>query len=150
MFAAAGLPRTASRVLANLYTAGAGGLTAAELARDLSVSPASISKAVTLLERQSQIRRERDGHRRDRYLVDDDVLYRSATASARATAHLGALAREGLDVLGADTAAGARLAATAAGAELVADRIARAAEEARELLRAAAVRTPTSPGRAIR
>ncbi|MEJ2868918.1 helix-turn-helix domain-containing protein [Actinomycetospora sp. OC33-EN08] len=138
VFVDAGLPRTAARVLACLYTAEADGMTAAGLARLLRISPASVSKAVTLLERQSQIRREREGGRRDRYVVDDDVLYRSAMASARATADLGALAGRGVDVFGPDTVAGARLATTATGAAVVAERIAAAADEARRLMRAAA------------
>jgi hypothetical protein len=64
------------------------------------------------------------------------VLYQSALASAHATGAFGALARDGVEIVGAGTAAGARLARTAGGAELIAGRIADAAEEARELLRA--------------
>lgn len=142
VFVQAGLPRMTARVLACLYTSDTEGLGASELARRLQVSPASISKAVALLESQSQIRRERDDRRRDRYIVDDDVLYQSAMASARATAHLGAVARQGVGVLGPDTPAGARLATVAGCAEFVSERIALAAEQARELMRPAPISSP--------
>ncbi|CAM5501653.1 hypothetical protein SVIOM342S_08760 [Streptomyces violaceorubidus] len=75
VFMRSGLPRMTARVLAGLYTTDAGSLTAAELAGGLRISPASVSKAVAFLENQGLIRRERDERRRERYVVDDVVMY---------------------------------------------------------------------------
>ncbi|MER6781350.1 MULTISPECIES: helix-turn-helix domain-containing protein [unclassified Streptomyces] len=134
VFMQSGLPRMTARVLAGLYTTDAGSLTASELSASLQVSPASISKAITFLESQGLIRRERDERRRERYVVDDDVLYQSTMASARATAHLGEVARQGVTVLGADSPAAARLENIARFIDFVSESIARAADQAREIL----------------
>ncbi|MEE1769416.1 MarR family transcriptional regulator [Streptomyces sp. JV185] len=123
-----------ARVLAGLYTTDAGSLTASELAGRLQVSPASVSKAVTFLESQGLIRRERDERRRERYVVDNDVMYQSTIAGARATAHLGEIARQGVDVLGSGTPAAARLENIARFVDFVSESIARAADQAREIL----------------
>jgi len=130
----AGLPKMMSRVLVCLYTTDAGSLTAAELVERLQVSPASISKAVTLLESQALIRRERDEGRRERYVVDDDVWYQSMIRSARDNAHLAATARQGAGILGPDTPAATRLENIARYLDFVAETITRAAEQAREIL----------------
>ncbi|MER6910795.1 helix-turn-helix domain-containing protein [Streptomyces sp. NPDC000594] len=134
VFMQSGLPRMTARVLASLYTTDAGSLTASELAGRLRISPASVSKAVTFLGSQGLIRRERDDHRRERYVVDDDVMYQSTMASARATAHLGDIARQGVGVLGPDTPAATRLENIARYVDFVSESIARAADQAREIL----------------
>ncbi|MER5731807.1 helix-turn-helix domain-containing protein [Streptomyces sp. NPDC002138] len=134
VFMQSGLPTMTARVLAGLYTTDSGSLTAAELAARLQVSPASVSKAITFLESQGLIRRERDERRRERYVVDDDVLYQSTMASARATAHLGEIARQGVGVLGPHTPAAARLENIARFVDFVSESIARAADQAREVL----------------
>jgi hypothetical protein len=129
-----GLPTMTARTLAALYTTDTGSLTAAELTARLQVSPASVSKAVTFLESQGLLRREPDERRRERYVVDDDVLYQSVMASARSTAHLGEVARQGVSVLGTGTPAGARLENIARFVEFVSESIARAADQARDIL----------------
>lgn len=134
VFMQSGLPRMTARVLAVLYTTDSGGATAAELASRLRVSPASVSKAITFLESQGLIRRERDERRRERYIVDDDVMYQSTMASARATAHLGDIARQGVTILGPGTPAAARLENIARFVDFVSEGIARAADQAREIL----------------
>jgi hypothetical protein len=134
IFGQTGLPNVTARILACLYTADTGSATAGELAARLQVSPASVSKAVAFLESQGNIRRERDERRRERYVVDDDVLYQSVMASARATAHLGAVARQGVGVLGAGTPAATRLENIARFVDFVSESIARAADQAREIL----------------
>ncbi|WP_331741882.1 helix-turn-helix domain-containing protein [Streptomyces sp. NBC_01006] len=134
VFMQSGLPKMTARVLAALYTTDAGSLTASELAASLQVSPASVSKAITFLEGQGLIRRERDERRRERYVVDDDVMYQSTMASARATAHLGEVARQGVSVLGPDSPAAARLENIARFIDFVSEGIARAADQAREIL----------------
>ncbi|SCF11662.1 MarR family protein [Micromonospora coriariae] len=129
-----GLPKMMSRVLTCLYTADAGSLGASELVQRLQVSPASISKAITFLESQGLIRRERDDRRRERYVVDDDVFYQSTIAGARSNAQLAEVARQGVSVLGPDTPAAVRLESIARFVDFIAESIARAAEQAREIL----------------
>ncbi|MFE7278288.1 helix-turn-helix domain-containing protein [Streptomyces sp. NPDC057623] len=129
-----GLPKMMSRVLTCLYTTDAGSLTASELVQRLEVSPASVSKAVTFLESQGLIRRERDERRRERYIVDDDVWYQGMIASARSTAQLAETARQGVGILGPDTPAATRLENIARFVDFVAESMARAAEQAREIL----------------
>ncbi|GAA2143190.1 helix-turn-helix domain-containing protein [Kitasatospora kazusensis] len=134
VFVQSGLPTMTARVLASLFTTDAGSLTAAELAARLRISPASVSKAITFLESQGLIRRERDERRRERYVVDDDVMYQSTLASARATAHLGDIARQGVGILGPGTPAAARLQNIARFVDFISESIARAADQAREIL----------------
>ncbi|MBO3745942.1 helix-turn-helix domain-containing protein [Streptosporangiaceae bacterium NEAU-GS5] len=105
-----GLPQMTARVLVSLYITDTGSLTAADLVQRLQVSPASVSAAITFLEAQQLIRRERDPRRRrDTYVVDDDIWYRSWLASVQRNAVLVETARQGIGVLGAGTPAGVRL-----------------------------------------
>lgn len=134
VFMRSGLPKMTARTLANLYTTDAGSLTAAELAGHLQVSPASVSKSIAFLESQGHVRREHDERRRERYVVDDDVLYQSAMASARSTAHVGEIARQGVSVLGPGTPAAARLENIARFVDFVSESITRAADQARDIL----------------
>jgi DNA-binding transcriptional regulator YhcF (GntR family) len=142
VFMQSGLPKMTARVLASLFTTDAGSLTASELAAHLQVSPASVSKAITFLESQGLIRRERDERRRERYVVDDDVMYQSTMASARSTAHLGEIARQGVSILGAGTPAATRLENIARFIDFVSESIARAADQAREILHTSSGTTP--------
>ncbi|MDA2812164.1 helix-turn-helix domain-containing protein [Nocardiopsis sp. RSe5-2] len=106
---ATGLPRTPARVMAALFVADAG-LTAAELAERLGLSPASVSKIVGYLEEQDLVRRERvPGGRRDLYLADRLAWVRAWEASIRANLRLADAARECARILGPGTPAGARL-----------------------------------------
>ena len=130
----AGTPKMMSRVMVCLYTTDSGSLTASELVHRLRVSPASISKAIAFLESQGLVRRERDQHRRERYVVDDDLWYQSMIASARSTAQLVDTTRQGVTVLGPDTPAGARLENVARFLDFVTESLTRAAEQAREVL----------------
>ncbi|WP_433272035.1 helix-turn-helix domain-containing protein [Actinosynnema sp. CS-041913] len=114
MLGQTGLPPMMASVFACLYATDTGSLTAAELARRLQVSPASVSKAVSYLEAQELIRRERDtAGRRERYIVGGDLWYRSFLASAQRNANLAEGARRTATILGTDTPAGARLAGAA-------------------------------------
>ena len=131
---ASGLPRMMSRVLAGLYMTDAGSLAAAELAQRLQVSPATISKAITFLESQGLVRRERDERRRDRYVVDDDLWYQSMVASVRSNAQVVETARQGVAVLGPGTPAAMRLENAARFLDFVGQSMAQAAEQAREIL----------------
>ncbi|GAA1256907.1 helix-turn-helix domain-containing protein [Kitasatospora nipponensis] len=129
-----GLPRMTARVLTCLFIADAGGVTAAELVQRLQVSPASVSKAVTFLDGQGLMRRERDERRRERYFVDDDVWYQSTIASARGIAQVAETARQGVGVLGRDSAAGVRLENIARFSDFISESVLRAAEQVRDLL----------------
>jgi DNA-binding transcriptional regulator GbsR (MarR family) len=129
-----GLPRMMARVLTCLLTTDAGSLTAGELVQRLGVSPASISKATRFLEDQGLIRRERDEGRRERYTADNDVWYQSMIAGARSNVRLAETARQGVDVLGSGTPAATRLENIARFMEFVGESIARAAEQARDIL----------------
>lgn len=140
LFMQQGLPRIAAGVLTCLYISDAGSLTAAELVQRLQVSPASISKAIALLETHGLVTRERGEGRRERYVADGEVWYESMAAAARSNAQLAETARQGVGILGRDTPAGVRLENMARFLDFVGESIARAAEQARELLS-----TPSEP-----
>ncbi|MFF3071826.1 helix-turn-helix domain-containing protein [Kitasatospora sp. NPDC057936] len=142
VFATSGLPRMMARVLGCLYTTDTGSMTAAELARHLQVSPASVSKAITFLEGLELVRRERDQRRRERYVVDADLWYRSMIRSARSNDRFIETARQGVGVLGRGTPAAARLENAARFLDFVSEGLLRAAEQGREVLH-------TGPGPAL-
>ncbi|MFE2287876.1 helix-turn-helix domain-containing protein [Streptomyces sp. NPDC059443] len=140
-----GTPKMMARVLTCLYTSDSGSLTASELVQRLQVSPASVSKAITFLESQDLVRRERDERRRERYVVDNDVWYQSMIASARGTAQLAEVARQGVGVLGPETPAAVRLENIARFVDFVSESITRAADQAREILHTRPEPTPPDP-----
>ncbi|GAA4911684.1 helix-turn-helix domain-containing protein [Nonomuraea thailandensis] len=132
---ASGLTRMSSRVLACLCLTDSGGLTAADLVRRLRVSPASVSKAVAELEGMSLIGRERDERRRrDRYVVDNEIWYRSLLASARFNTDIAEVARQGAEALGRSSPAGARMRAMSEFFEQVGRETVAAARRYRHLL----------------
>ncbi|UBU13777.1 GbsR/MarR family transcriptional regulator [Nonomuraea gerenzanensis] len=111
----AGMPRTAARVHHDLMLAEDGRRTAAELARRLNVSPASISVAVRLLVQQGYARRERDPHRRrDVYVIDDDAWYRAILVGRQQTLGTVRASMAVAEAYGLDSPVGRRLAKTAA------------------------------------
>ncbi|MCF4119890.1 helix-turn-helix domain-containing protein [Antribacter sp. KLBMP9083] len=140
LFMQQGVPRIAAGVLTCLYISDAGSLTAAELVQRLQVSPASISKAITVLETHGLVSRERGEGRRERYVADGEVWYQSMAAAARSNAQIAETARQGVRLLGGDTPAGTRLESMARFLDFVGESIARAAEQAREILS-----TPSEP-----
>jgi helix-turn-helix protein/MarR family protein len=129
-----GLPKMMSRLLVCLSTTDSGTLTAAELVQRLQVSPASVSKAIAFLESHTLIRRERDEHRRERYIVDNDLYYQSMMASVRDITRQVEVLRKGAEVLGPGTPAALRLENVARYLDFVGESLARAAEQAREVL----------------
>ncbi|MFF4502975.1 helix-turn-helix domain-containing protein [Streptomyces sp. NPDC001401] len=134
VFIQSGTPKMMARVMASIIISDAGSLTAAELVQRLQVSPASVSKAITFLEEQGMVRRERDERRRERYVVDDDIMYQAMMASARGTAQVAETARQGVGVLGPGTPAATRLENMSRFLDFVSESIARAADQAREVL----------------
>lgn len=110
LLAATGLPRMTARVFVCLLTADAGGLTAADLVRRLRVSPASVSKSIGYLEGMELVTRHQEpGERRERYVIDDDVWLRAWQADTGAHGRIATATRQGIELFGADTTAGARL-----------------------------------------
>lgn len=110
LLAGTGLPKMCARVFACLLVSGSGSLTAGELARLLSVSPASVSKAVGYLEEMNLLSRTPDaGTRRDRYVIGDDVWQRAWQTDTGAHAAVASAAQRGVEVFGPDSPAGRRL-----------------------------------------
>jgi DNA-binding transcriptional regulator GbsR (MarR family) len=106
----AGIPPMAARVLAALLATDVAYLTAADLARLLRASPASISGGVRYLIQLGLVSKEREpGSRRDRYRVIDDIWYQSAIRQDSVLTKWVITASEGLDALGADSPAGRRI-----------------------------------------
>ncbi len=108
LLVATGFPRMPAHVFVSLLTAESGSLTSAELVLALRVSPASVSKAVAYLEATELVGRTQDG-RRERYVIDDDVWLRAFESDTGAHAEVAAAARDGIEIFGAGTPAGARL-----------------------------------------
>ncbi|AQZ63604.1 MarR family transcriptional regulator [[Actinomadura] parvosata subsp. kistnae] len=133
MMVETGLAPMTARVFAALFLSESGSLTAAELVRQLHVSPATISHATTWLEQRGMVAREREA-RRMRYSVDVDVWYRAWTASARAMAIWADTTRHGAGVFGTDTPTGDRLQTTSRFLELLGHDMAQAAEHWRQAL----------------
>ena len=110
LLAATGLPRMTARVFVCLLTADPVGLTAAELVRRLRVSPASVSKSVGYLGTMGLVVRRADpGGRRERYGIDDEVWLRAWQTDTGAHREIAIAARQGIEIFGAETTAGARL-----------------------------------------
>ena len=112
---AAGFPPMPARVFVALLITDSGRLTAAELAGTLRISPAAVSGAVRYLIQVGLVHKERvPGSRRDYYRMPgnmwDDMIRMRDQVMARWTA----LVREGIDLVGPDSPAGARMAEQAA------------------------------------
>jgi DNA-binding transcriptional regulator GbsR (MarR family) len=111
----AGFPPMPARVFVALLVTDSGRLSAAELAAMLRISPAAVSGAVRYLIQVGLAHKERvPGSRRDYYRMPgnmwDDLLRMRDQVMGRWTA----LVREGIDLVGADTPAGERMAEQAA------------------------------------
>jgi predicted transcriptional regulator len=118
---AAGMPPMPSRVFVALMVTDAGRLTAAELAGTLRISPAAVSGAVRYLIQLGLVHKERvPGSRRDYYRMPDDVWHDMLRLRDQVMTRWTALIREGIDLVGPDTPAGARLADHAAFFDFVA------------------------------
>ncbi|MER6363218.1 helix-turn-helix domain-containing protein [Kitasatospora sp. NPDC001527] len=130
-----GMPRMTARVHVDLLLSEDGRRTAAELARRLGVSPASVSVAVNSLVESGYIRRERDPQRRrDVYVVDDDAWYRSIVISSRQTLETAHAATDLVEAWGADSPVALRLAKGGAFLERVIQDMLDSAERWRGLL----------------
>lgn len=120
----AGFQRMDARVLAALQATDSGRLTAAELAETLQVSPAAVSGAVRYLVRFNLVRREREpGSRRDHFVVEDNPWYEASLNRDEVISRWQTSAREGVEVLGADTPAGRRMAESLAFFEFISEEL---------------------------
>jgi DNA-binding transcriptional regulator GbsR (MarR family) len=105
-----GVPRMPARVFACVLADDSGGLTAAELAERLQVSPAAISGAVRWLMQMHLLTRGREpGARRDHYRMRDDQWYEATVFKTAALRRFEDVLAEGVRLVGADGPAGRRL-----------------------------------------
>lgn len=123
---ASGMSRMPARVFAGLMVTESGELTAAEIAEQLRISPASVSNAVRYLEQIGLIVRDREpGSRRDHYRVDHEIWHQVFSRRDDLLTSWAARMSEGIDLVGADSAAGERLAETRDFFEFLRDELAR-------------------------
>jgi DNA-binding transcriptional regulator GbsR (MarR family) len=112
---AAGVPAMPARVLAALHVTDSGRLSSAELTQVLQISPAAVSGAVRYLTGLGLVRKERvPGSRRDYYRMPPNVWHEVIRLQNQVLARWTSLLKEGVDVVGADSPAGARMADYAA------------------------------------
>jgi len=106
-----GFARMPARVLMLLMVTEEPGLTAADLATGLQVSPAAVSNAVRYLMQVGLAEREAvPGARRDLYRLPNDTWYAASGAEQPAYRKLADVASQGIKATGGpDTPAGARL-----------------------------------------
>ena len=109
-----GMPRMPARAFAALLATDSGRATAAELSDALKVSPAAVSGAVRYLIQTSLISREREpGSRRDVYRLHDDEWYEAIYRREAVLARWERAVLDGVEAVGPDSPAGARLRDTA-------------------------------------
>jgi predicted transcriptional regulator len=110
-----GFPRMPARVFAALLATDSGRLTAAELATLLRVSPAAISGAVRYLVQVNLASREAEpGSRREHYRVHSETWYEAIARKDQVLDRCERSLRDGIEVVGCETPAGARIAETLA------------------------------------
>ncbi len=102
-----------ARIFAALLATDSGRLTAAELAALLRVSPAAISGAIRYLAQVNLVSREAEpGSRREHYRVHSEVWYEAMAHKNEVLERCERSLREGLEVVGAASPAGHRIAET--------------------------------------
>ncbi len=100
-----------ARVFVALLVTDAGRLSAAELADLLQISPAAVSGAVRYLAQLGLVHKERvPGSRREYYRMPGDIWHQVVLLRNQALTRWSALLKEGIDLVGADTPAGRRMA----------------------------------------
>ena len=109
----AGFPRTPARIFVALLTSDSSKLTAAELADLLQASPASVSGGVRYLIQVGLVVAEGEpGSRRQHYRMSVDVWQDIVRLRDRQFSRWAAELRDGVEVLGPESPAGARMADT--------------------------------------
>ena len=115
-----GFPRMPARLFAALLASDSGTMTAPELAGLLRISPAAISGAVRYLTQVNLVSREHaPGSRREHYRVHSDVWYEAMARRDRVLSRCEQSLRDGIELLGRNTGAGARMAETLAFFEFI-------------------------------
>src|ERR1700760_2350604 len=111
----AGFPPMPARVFVALLVTDSGRLTAADLVDLLQISPAAVSGAVRYLTGLGLVHKERvPGSRREYYRMPADIWHQVMMMQSQVLVRWTALLKEGLDLVGRDTAAGERMADHAA------------------------------------
>jgi predicted transcriptional regulator len=106
-----GFPAMPARVFVALLVTDAGRLSAAELADLLQISPAAVSGAVRYLAQLGLVHKERvPGSRREYYRMPGDIWHQVMLLRNQALTRWSALLKEGIDLVGADSPAGRRMA----------------------------------------
>jgi len=108
-FVRGGMPRMPARVFAALLTNDSATLNAADLAEQLTASPAAVSGAVRYLEQVNMVRRSREpGSRKDVFSLGDDFWYEAMT-NRETLSVLRDVFADAAAAIGPRTPAGARL-----------------------------------------
>jgi predicted transcriptional regulator len=146
-----GFPRMPARVFASLLATDSGRLTAAELAGLLHVSAAAVSGAVSYLVQVNLASREAEpGSRREHYRVHSETWYEALARKDQVLDRCERSLREGIDVVGRDTAAGARIAETLAFFEFIQTELPAMLERWRALKAEAGFTNPKRPAAVAR
>ena len=107
----AGFPPMPARVFVALLVTDSGRLTAAELVDLLQISPAAVSGAVRYLSGLGLVHKERvPGSRREYYRMPADIWHQVTMLRNQVLIRWAALLKEGIDLVGADSPAGRRMA----------------------------------------
>jgi len=107
----AGFPPMPARVFVALLVTDSGRLSAAELVDLLQISPAAVSGAVRYLTGLGLVHKERvPGSRREYYRMPADIWHQVIQLRNYVLIRWAALLKEGIDLVGADTPAGRRMA----------------------------------------
>ena len=111
MLIMAGFPPMPARVFVALLVTDSGRLTAAELGDLLQISPAAVSGAVRYLSGVGLVHKERvPGSRREYYRMPGDVWHQVMLHRDQALTRWASLLKEGIDLVGAESPAGRRMA----------------------------------------
>jgi DNA-binding transcriptional ArsR family regulator len=107
----AGFPPMPARVFVALLVTDSGRLSAAELVDLLQISPAAVSGAVRYLTGLGLVHKERvPGSRREYYRMPADIWHQVMLLRNHVLTRWAGLLKEGIDLVGADTPAGRRMA----------------------------------------
>ena len=112
---AAGFPPMPARVFVALLVSADGRLSSAELVEQLRISPAAVSGAVRYLTGLRLVHKERvPGSRREYYRMPADIWHQVMLMQSQVLVQWTVLLKEGMELIGKDTAAGERMADHAA------------------------------------
>jgi DNA-binding transcriptional regulator GbsR (MarR family) len=100
LLTSSGFPRMPARILMALLASESGGLTSAEIADALGISPAAVSGGVRYLQTVGIVHRvATPGSRRDRYELPEDAWFSAVTRKSPLYAALATLAQSAVDAI---------------------------------------------------